>query len=103
MKKVYIGIDAHKESNVVALAFAGHEEPELYGKASADLKAFEAVLRRIMKKYDLSRSTIYPKRISRCVMRRGLRGSCWRGDSLSWTSSALWSRRRKSQPSPATE
>jgi len=58
MKKVYIGIDAHKESNVVALAFAGHEEPELYGKASADLKAFEAVLRRIMKKHDLSKKDI---------------------------------------------
>jgi hypothetical protein len=37
MKKVYIGIDAHKESNTVALAFAGSEPPELYGKVSADL------------------------------------------------------------------
>ena len=55
MKKVYIGIDAHKESNVLALAFAGTGAPESYGKASADLKAFEAVLRRIMKKHDLSK------------------------------------------------
>lgn len=58
MKKVYIGIDAHKESNVLALAFSGNEPPELYGKASADLKAFEAVLRRIMKKYDLSKEDV---------------------------------------------
>ncbi|MBC8206463.1 MAG: transposase [Kiritimatiellales bacterium] len=58
MRKVYIGIDAHKESNVVALAFSGAGEPELYGKASADLKAFEAVLRRIMKKHDLSKEDI---------------------------------------------
>ena len=58
MKKVYIGIDAHKESNVLALAFAGTAVPELYGKASADLKAFEAVLRRIMKKYDLVKEDI---------------------------------------------
>ena len=58
MRKVYIGIDAHKESNVVALAFSGQLEPELYGKASADLKAFEAVLRRIIKKYDLSKEDI---------------------------------------------
>ena len=29
MKKVYIGIDAHKESNTVALAFGGNEPPEL--------------------------------------------------------------------------
>ena len=50
MKKVYIGIDAHKDSNVLALAFKGTAVPELYGKASADLKAFEAVLRRIMPK-----------------------------------------------------
>ncbi len=30
MKKVYIGIDAHKESNTVALAFAGKEPPALF-------------------------------------------------------------------------
>lgn len=58
MTKVYIGIDAHKESNVVALAFSGQGDPELYGKASADLKAFEAVLRKIMKKYDLSKEDV---------------------------------------------
>jgi hypothetical protein len=34
MAKVYIGIDAHKDSNVLALAFAGNEPPELYGKRS---------------------------------------------------------------------
>jgi hypothetical protein len=50
MKKVYIGIDTHKDSNTVALAFAGNEAPELYGKASADLRVFEATLRRIMPK-----------------------------------------------------
>ena len=55
MKKVYIGIDAHKESNVVALAFTGTEAPELYGKVSADLRVFEAALRRILKKYNLSK------------------------------------------------
>ena len=32
MKKLYIGIDAHKESNLVALAFAGRQDPELYGR-----------------------------------------------------------------------
>ncbi len=58
MKKVYIGIDAHKESNTVALAFAGSEPPELYGKVSADLRGFEATLRKILKKYDLSKEDI---------------------------------------------
>ena len=49
MKKVYIGIDAHKESNVVALAFAGQQEPEIYGKVSADLDRFLTALRKIKK------------------------------------------------------
>jgi len=55
MKKVYIGMDVHKETNVLALAFAGSQPPELYGKTSTDLKVFEAVLRRIMKKYELAK------------------------------------------------
>ncbi len=50
MQRVYIEIDAHKESNVLALAFAGNGVRELYGKAPADLKSFETVLRQIMKK-----------------------------------------------------
>jgi len=32
--------------------------PELYGKASADLKTFEAVLRQIMKKYNLNKEDV---------------------------------------------
>lgn len=58
MKEVYIGIDAHKESNTVALAFAGSEPPELYGKVSADLRGFEATLRKILKKYDFSKEDV---------------------------------------------
>ena len=37
MTKVYLGIDAHKESNVLASAFAGRDEPQHLGKISADL------------------------------------------------------------------
>jgi hypothetical protein len=37
MREVYIGIDTHKESNVLASAFAGRDEPKLIGKVSADL------------------------------------------------------------------
>lgn len=58
MKKLYIGADAHKESNVVALAFAGRKDPELYGKAPADIPGFVKVLRRIMDKYKLSKEEI---------------------------------------------
>jgi len=58
MKKLYIGIDAHKESNLVALAFAGRQDPELYGKAPADIPGFVKVLRRIMDKYKLTKEEI---------------------------------------------
>jgi len=58
MKKVYIGIDAHKESNTVALAFAGKTEPELYGKVSADLNRFLTALRKIKKQHNLNKDEI---------------------------------------------
>ena len=58
MKKVYIGIDAHKASILIALAFAGRSDPELYGKASADLDGFVKVLRRIMAKYHLAKEEV---------------------------------------------
>lgn len=51
MTKVYAGLDAHKESIVIGLAFAGGGEPELYGKAPGDLNGFLRVLRRILAKY----------------------------------------------------
>ncbi len=42
--------EVNGSSNVLAMAFAGKEPPELYGKTSADLKAFEAVLRPIIER-----------------------------------------------------
>jgi len=58
MKKVYIGIDAHKDSNVVALAFRGEGLPELHGKVSADLNRFLAALRKIQKQHELEKEEI---------------------------------------------
>ena len=58
MKKAYIGIDSHKEQNTVAVALAGRGDPELYGKAPADLDAFERVLRRILAKYGLAKEDV---------------------------------------------
>jgi hypothetical protein len=58
MKKVYIGLDVHKAFVTIALAFAGTEEPKLYGKAPADLDSFLRVLRRILKKYELSKKDV---------------------------------------------
>ena len=58
MKKAYLGIDSHKEQNVVALAFAGRSDPELYGRAPADVDAFERVLRRILAKHGLEKEAV---------------------------------------------
>ena len=58
MKKLNIGIDAHKESNVIGLAFDDMETPILYGKVSADLNRTEDALRRILKKYDLNKEDV---------------------------------------------
>jgi transposase len=58
MKKLYIGIDAHKESNLVALAFAGRAEPELHGKVTTDIPRFVKALRKIMDKHALSKEEI---------------------------------------------
>jgi transposase len=58
MKKVYIGIDAHKETNSMASAFAGREQPEIIGKFSADLDRFLTGLRKFQKKHELSKEEI---------------------------------------------
>ena len=58
MKKVYIGLDVHKASILIALAFAGRSEPVSYGKASSDLDGFVAALRRIMEKYHLEKEEV---------------------------------------------
>ena len=58
MTKVYIGIDAHKESNSLALAFAGKEEPSFYGKISADLNRMIEAIRRIQKQHDIQKGEV---------------------------------------------
>jgi hypothetical protein len=72
MKKVYIGIDAHKETNSMASAFAGREKPELIGKFSADLDRFLTGLRKFQKKHDLAKEDMM------LCLRRGRRVLCWR-------------------------
>ena len=58
MKKVYIGLDVHKENIVIALAFAGRSDPESYGKASSDQDRFLTILRRIQKTYEIAKEEI---------------------------------------------
>ena len=59
MKEVYIGIDAHKDSNTLAYAFAGRDEPRLVGKVSADLNRTLDALRRFQKKHDLAKERLH--------------------------------------------
>ena len=49
MKKLYIGLDTHKEKIVIGLAFAGNKAPEIYGRLSADLDRFVVALRSLPK------------------------------------------------------
>jgi len=58
MKKLSIGIDAHKVSNVIGLAFDDMGTPVLYGKVSADLNRTVEMIRKILKKYDLKKTDV---------------------------------------------
>jgi transposase len=58
MTKVYIGIDAHKESNALACAFSGREKPQYLGKVTADLNRFLDRLRKFQKQHDLKKEEI---------------------------------------------
>lgn len=58
MTKVYLGLDAHKASILIGLAFAGRADPELYGKTSSDVDSFLKILRRIQQKHQLAKEEI---------------------------------------------
>jgi len=59
MKKVYIGIDAHKDSNVLGYAFEGRDKPELAGRVSADLNRTVDTIRKFMKKHGLEKGQLH--------------------------------------------
>jgi len=59
MTKVYIGIDAHKESNLLASAFDGREEAKIIGKVSADLNRSVDALRKFQKKHELEKKQLH--------------------------------------------
>jgi hypothetical protein len=58
MKKVYIGIDAHKESNLLAHAFSGREDAVLIGRVSADLNRTVDAIRKFQKEHGLEKDEI---------------------------------------------
>lgn len=58
MKKLSIGIDAHKATNVIGLAFDDMEKPKLHGKVSADLNRTVDTIRAVLKKYELQKEDV---------------------------------------------
>ncbi|WP_372845104.1 hypothetical protein [Pontiella sp.] len=50
MKKLYIGIDAHKATKLLAYAFDGWKAPENIGRISADLNRTVDAIRKFMPK-----------------------------------------------------
>ena len=58
MKKLSIGMDAHKATNVIGLAFDDMEKPTLHGTVSADLNKTVDTIRSILKKYELQKEDV---------------------------------------------
>jgi transposase len=58
MTKLYIGLDVHKASISFGIAQPGNEPPEYYGKCASSIDTFERTLRRVFKKYDVTREHV---------------------------------------------
>ena len=58
MRKLYIGLDVHKASISIAVAFLGREEALSHGKCSSNIDRVELVLRRLLKKYEVTREEV---------------------------------------------
>jgi len=56
MKKLYMGLDVHKEKTVIAVAEADtQKDPEHYGKCSSDISRLVSSIRKALKKYGVSK------------------------------------------------
>ena len=58
MRQAYIGLDVHKTTISIAIAFLGNDAPVSYGKCSSDINCFLKTLRRLMKKYSFEKKDI---------------------------------------------
>lgn len=59
MKKVYVGIDTHKDENVFGSAHDGRCKGELIGKCSADMNRTLTFIRTFMKKNNLTKEQLH--------------------------------------------
>ena len=55
MSQAYIGLDVHKTTISIAIAFFGNDEPVSYGKCSPDINRFLKTLRRLMLKHSFEK------------------------------------------------
>ena len=58
MKKCTVGIDAHKDSNVIGISFKDMKPATIHGKVSADLNRTVDAIRKIRKKYELEKTDL---------------------------------------------
>lgn len=58
MVKLYMGLDVHKEKTVVAVALAGTGEAEHYGNCSSDMVRLAGTIRKVLRKYDVSKDEV---------------------------------------------
>ena len=58
MQALYMGLDVHKASITIGLAFAGEGPATLYGSCTSDVDRFVAVLGRLLKSHGLRREQV---------------------------------------------
>jgi len=58
MTQAYIGLDVHKTTISIAIAFFGNDDPVSYGKCSSDINRFLKTLRRLMRKHSYEKKDI---------------------------------------------
>ena len=60
-KKLYIGLDVHKDSIHCGIAWEGRDDPEVYAKWGGANLSVERGLNKLLKKYDLSKDEVSRK------------------------------------------
>ena len=60
-KKLYIGLDVHKDSIHCGIAWEGCDDPEVYAKWGGANLSVERGLNKLLKKYDLSKDEVSRK------------------------------------------
>ena len=68
-KKLYIGLDVHKNSIHCAIAHAGRSDPEVYAKWGGSNRSVERGLNKLLKKFKLEKDEVgicYERSTQKC-------------------------------------